>query len=463
MKFFSTLIICTVFLCQLQAQTKTIDSLRNLIVHAKDDSNKAKVLLDLSFNFIFFRPDSSIIFANQAAEISKRCGYVKGELDAMGRIANAYGMIGDYSTSLEMSFEKLRKSEELNDKYLIATSYANIFFAYAQQGDFERSLQYLFKVRDLSKESNNDSLLSTTLINMGHVYIDLLKLDSARIFINEGLELALRRGEEDKVGACYLNLGLIYTQMKIYDLAKNYLFLSLRYFKTSNQLFISSVHSALANIFESTGRIDSAFYYARESYRRAKPTGSPDLILYPATQLVSFFKKTHQSDSALFYEDMVMQIKDSLTSNDKQKRLQNITFQQQLKQMQKDKEKLQQVEERKRNLQVAGVAVFLPLFFGFVLLLSRRQIKPRAVEILGIVFLLFVFEFITLYFHPIVGKWTNESPIWMLLIFVAIACILVPLHHRSESWIKKQLALQRTKELRKRVRMGEVAQKKLDS
>jgi hypothetical protein len=123
---------------------------------------------------------------------------------------------------------------------------------------------------------------------------------------------------------------------------------------------------------------------------------------------------------------------------------------------------MEQLRARNRNLQIVGVAVFLPLFFGFVLLLSRRQIKPRAVEILGILFLLFVFEFITLYFHPVIGKWTHESPIWMLLIFVAIAFLLVPLHHRSEIWIKKQLELQRTNELKKRIRLGDEAQKKLN-
>jgi len=86
-----------------------------------------------------------------------------------------------------------------------------------------------------------------------------------------------------------------------------------------------------------------------------------------------------------------------------------------------------------------------------------------VVEFLGILFLLFVFEFITLFSHPFIGKWTHESPVWMLLIFIAIALVLVPLHHRSEKWIKQQVIAQRNKALKKRIKIGQEAQKKLES
>ena len=68
------------------------------------------------------------------------------------------------------------------------------------------------------------------------------------------------------------------------------------------------------------------------------------------------------------------------------------------------------------------------------------KVKSRTFELLGVLSLLFVYEFIVLFAHPYIGRWTHESPIMMLLIFVAIAMILVPLHHRSEKWIKERLA-----------------------
>jgi len=283
------------------------------------------------------------------------------------------------------------------------------------------------------------------------------------MFINEALEVALRTKNNEGVGACYLNLGMIHTKMKLYDLSKNYLRLSLPYFYSNNLYFISNVKGALAEVFDSTGEKDSSFFYARQSYQLAKQMGSLDNILYPAQQLVSLFRKSRQPGSALFYQDIAMKLKESLSSIDKQKQVETLTFQEQIRQMDLVKDKFRLRDERVKNLQTAGVGLFIPLFFGLVLLMSRRQIRPRAVEFLGVLFLLFVFEFITLFAHPFVSKWTNESQIWMLLIFVGVALILVPLHDRSERWLKKQLVIQRNQALQKRVRLGHEAQKKLES
>jgi len=90
-------------------------------------------------------------------------------------------------------------------------------------------------------------------------------------------------------------------------------------------------------------------------------------------------------------------------------------------------------------LQLAGIAIFIPTFFLFVLFLSRRKAKPRTVEFLGILALLLVFEFVTLLVHPYIERWTHETPVLTLLILVAIAAILVPLHHRTEHWVKSKL------------------------
>src|SRR5215471_10973548 len=135
-----------------------------------------------------------------------------------------------------------------------------------------------------------------------------------------------------------------------------------------------------------------------------------------------------------------MAAKDSLTSQEKQWKMQMLTFNEQLRQMDIAEQEKKDAEARKRNLQLVGIAIFIPSFFFFVLLLGRRKVKSRTVEFLGVVSLLFVFEFIVLLTHPYIAQWTHESQIWMLLILVTIAIFLVPLHHRLEKWMKERLA-----------------------
>ena len=129
------------------------------------------------------------------------------------------------------------------------------------------------------------------------------------------------------------------------------------------------------------------------------------------------------------------------------KKIQTLTFNEQLRQMEIAEQKRKDVQARKRNLELMGIAIFIPMFFFLVLLLGRRKVKSRTVEFLGILSLLFVFEFIVLSAHPYIGRWTHESPIWMLLILVAIAAVLIPLHHKSETWIKRKLARSPKREL----------------
>jgi hypothetical protein len=54
------------------------------------------------------------------------------------------------------------------------------------------------------------------------------------------------------------------------------------------------------------------------------------------------------------------------------------------------------------------------------------------------VVLLVVFEFINLLIHPFLEKVTNHSPALMLRALVAIAALIVPLHHKLKHWAVKK-------------------------
>jgi len=95
--------------------------------------------------------------------------------------------------------------------------------------------------------------------------------------------------------------------------------------------------------------------------------------------------------------------------------------------------------ERKQQLQYLFIGIFIPGFFLLTLLLSRIRIHSRVIRILGILSLLILFEYLTLLLHPKVAKLTNHTPVYEMLIFVSIASLLIPAHHRIEAWLIKKL------------------------
>jgi hypothetical protein len=62
-----------------------------------------------------------------------------------------------------------------------------------------------------------------------------------------------------------------------------------------------------------------------------------------------------------------------------------------------------------------------------------------VVKILGILSLLFLFEYLTLLIHPFVSHISHNAPVYELLMYVSIAGILIPIHHRIEHWLIDKL------------------------
>jgi len=426
----------------LSGQQNTVDSLHQLLATAKEDTTQVNLLNQLSRSFYNSKTDSALNYANRAREFSQKIGYVKGEIRSLTLIGSIMIMTGNFPKALEIGLEALTKSEASGDERLIASSYRLLNGVYSEQGDLKQALPYGLKEKKINEKTNDERTLSSNLVNIGNDYRQSDQLDSARIYLNQALNIALRIGNTSVIAASYLNLGMIHTKMKQYDIAIGYLRLAIPNFKIDNNPLnlLISTYDALAEIYDSTNQADSAFYYARLTYNKAKEMDYIWGVLSSSQRLASLFKKSKQLDSSIVYYEIAMAAKDSSTSQEKQKQIQALTFNEELRQIKIAKQKSEEVAARKRNLELAGIAIFIPLFLFAVLLLGRRKVKSRTIEFLGILGLLFLFEFIVLLAHPYIGQWTHESPLWMLLILVAVAAILIPLHHRSEAWIKKKLA-----------------------
>ena len=103
--------------------------------------------------------------------------------------------------------------------------------------------------------------------------------------------------------------------------------------------------------------------------------------------------------------------------------------------------KRKEAQERAQQLQLMLIGIFIPIFFLLTVFLSKRKIHVKAIKTLGIISLLLLFEYITLLFHPFVLSITNHTPIFELLIFVSIAALLIPTHHRVEFWLINKLTV----------------------
>ena len=431
------------------AQTNARDSLKQLLNKEKTDTGRVLLLAELAYQIHESKPDSAMNFAVEALSIARTIGYKKGEAVSLNRIGNVWNVLGNYPQAMEAFLKALKINENINNLDGIRRNYNNIGLIYRIQGDFQQALNYLLKAKELGVRLNDKEALSITLVNIGANYLDLKKIDSASLYALQGYHIALQINYARQIGGALVVLGRINAASGQPALALEYYRLSIFYStKAENFSDLCFSHLGMAKLFDLTKQQDSVLFYAKQSLLIAAQKGFTIHVRDAGRFLTAFYRSRNMPDSALFYVDVTKIANDSLFGQQKNRQLQSLDFDEKLRQQEIAAGAIKNQQERKNNLQYAAIVIGLISFIILFFVLGRSIIvKEKFIKFFGIVGLLAVFEFINLYIHPYLDKWTNHSPFLMLAILICVGALLVPLHHKLEKWITK-IMVEKNKKIR---------------
>ncbi|MBK9733106.1 MAG: tetratricopeptide repeat protein [Chitinophagaceae bacterium] len=434
--FLATL-LCTIYV---HASSPEIDSIKRQLNAAGSDSSKIFIYADLSDAFDFSHPDSSFIYARKGLALSQLIEFPKGEARCIYEIGVTLWITGNYVPALEQLLKSLEMQENMNDHLGAAKSMNVIGIVYTEQEDYRKGLEYYLKSKAIFESIKRDDRLQIALLNIGDCYEKLNVLDSALLFENEAYQLAIRTRDDTNLDGILNNLGNIHSKLENDSLAMNYYRLSIPYSTAiSDFKILSETYLGMSNIFKREAQSDSSILYARKSLAAGRSATNPLNIMNASIRLSEMYEFNKVNDSAFHYYKMAIAFKDIMFDEAKVKKVQALSFAEQLRQQEMADEKLRQMNERQHNIQILGIGVFIITLFTFVMLLSRRKTKPRFIEFAGLLALLIFFEFITLLTHPLLEELTNNTPVLMLLILVCIAAVLVPTHHAMIRLMKEKL------------------------
>ena len=152
------------------------------------------------------------------------------------------------------------------------------------------------------------------------------------------------------------------------------------------------------------------------------------------------FEKLNRMDSAYYYSKLQIAAMGLLFDQDKLSGIQAMGLKEQLRKIDEAALDEEAKQQRKQNIQYIFLAIDIVTFLILFFLLSRSIIvNEKWISFFGILGLLIVFEFINLLIHPFLERVTHHNPMLMLLALVALASLLIPLHHRLEKWIKEKM------------------------
>ena len=443
MKKYFFLILQFLFTALLYAQKQKADSLSQLLAVEKIDTNKIIYMWQKASYQHSYAPDSAILIAQKGLLLSKQINYVEGESRSLGQMANGFLRLGNNARALEYYIKKLKLEETRNSPYNLASATMNIGIVYVYEEEYDKAVFYLRKADSLITANQLTNLEYGINLNIGDVFDKQNITDSAFLYFSKAQTLAQKMKDQNRIGMAMTGLGHTYLKQHNYSLSLLYYTTGLSYLKgADNEDIICELSLGLADLYQKLNNNDSSIWYAHYCFTLAQKTGFQLRQLDAANFLADLYSKMKSyNDSAFVYIKQSKIINKDINSKQKIRESQIISINEQLRQEEIVANIIKLKKERAQQLQLSLIGLFIPVLFVITLLMSRVKVHARIVRFLGILSLLILFEYLTLLLHPLVVEFTHHTPFFELLIFVTIASLLIPAHHRIEHWLVDKLTL----------------------
>ncbi len=336
------------------AQQPNLDSLRRQHSASQNDTLILVLSGRLAREYKEINPDTAYHYAKIMRDMAVKLNLRLEEAVAMGELGYSLLNQGNYPRSLQDLLKAIAIAEdpaienilpanvpiydEFTDRHLPAhlqrmavlskvKQYAAIL--YSNSLNYKKALSYSRAAVTLAKESTNLPLLAINYITLGRTYMHLNQQDSALLNLQSGYDCAVRAGDKRYLGSILLNMGRVYLNMNNRETAKSY-FKKALVESNDNFYFRGVVASdlALADLYKSSGQIDSSQYHIRHGLRVANYLNAPDLSLRCYTALVEIYKGT-SIDSTVKYQSLIIRINNEIFNAKQAQQFQNIDFDEQ--------------------------------------------------------------------------------------------------------------------------------------
>lgn len=423
------------------AQEKSTDRIRRRLSTCSTDTTRVKLMVEMSFYQT--QPDSGKRWAHQALQLSQRIGYKKGEASALVQLSNHHWATSDFIMALHYASRSIRIREEMKDEAGLSYSYNMIALVYRELGDGKNAILYLNKTAQLLpaiEDSCHFYKRAVVYGSLGRSWMLLDQTDSAFYYYQKSYQLFNASRNEYQMYLATSGLGDV-------ELKKQNTGIALAFYREALQNCASfndttaytETYFKMAQYFHKTGRPDSAEHYAGLGLICAKRMNNYKVIQDAAYLLYDVTPVDRQAEklSALEAAWQAMAVQHEI---DKAGQIQSLLLEEETHRTEKEALKKQSDSERKKLIEYSLIAVFV---FGFLILLQFLSrsilINEKWVAFLGTLSLLLVFEFIYLLLHPFLESVTRHSPALILLCLVGLGALLIPLHHKIETWLVSAL------------------------
>lgn len=414
---------------QLPAQKLSLDSLRNELHTAPDDTSKVNLLRMLTGILLNSDPPAARQYARQGIQLGLRSGFDKGVAGCYLNLAVAYNADSKIDSFLIFTDSALVWSQKVGDNNRLALVYLNRADAYMQVRNLKQSLldcdtalyyaelsnnddrrariyqtmgtiyftqekysdskPFYEKASRLYHVANNHKMYAIMLNNLGNLHKRGLQFDSAFSYYQDAIAYAQNAGDEISLSLYYNNISSMYHAAQQYPKAEEAAVKALQHAnRQNNDVEKASAYNNLAIGYLNQSRPAKALemalkaYAINNEYELIEEQYETANILADAYAALGNFEASSRylrtardiNDSLLRkkYDDQIAYLQTSFKVAEKNNEISQLT---------KDKA-IQEQNLMRHRLLIAGALLLSFLAVAAVfMLVSRQQLKQRMKEL----------------------------------------------------------------------------------
>ena len=375
------------FICNISfGQRRVIDSLRQALSKADNDTLRLQILGNLSDAFTEIRYDSALHYGELELDMARKLHFKLNESYALQQMGYALTNQGDFPQSLRMFLAAITIAEDpaseervLPDQY----DYGEIVYArattphekrldnlgrlhlyvgilYTNVENIEKASTHYQLAMDLARQTGNILTSSYGHGIQSRALMNLKKQDSALYIAQLAIDESSQVGNKKYQGSVLLNIARIYATEGHADLAKEYFRKALQVCKENDYLRgVVAASLLLSDYALKEGKKDSALFFIHQALEESEQLTSAPLLLRSYTALADYYRLENQKDSIIKYLDLVIKINKEIFSAKQAQSFQNIDFDEQQRQMEKEAADKAYINRLKMYGLLAGLATLL--------------------------------------------------------------------------------------------------------
>jgi signal transduction histidine kinase len=338
------------------------------INEARSDTARVNRLNRLCLNLNWTKPDTCLVMAKQALQLSDSIDYPIGRALSFQSFCRAYTVLGKYPLATEYGLQSRSLFEELKDSAAMSGVMADIALCYREQGDGAAALKYLLDAKRIAVKLNfSEGAIQGANGMLSSVYDLLNEPDST-----------LKYGRQAQVVSPYWSslpyyIGRALDKKNMTDSAIVQYWYGLM-LSEQQKIWIDVIdyHNIIAEALIRKNKIDSAVYHLNQSLSVGARGIYPKGMMKSAALLGNMYTTVGRPDSALKYLRLQIALQDSLFNREKIVAVEALDFKEKQKQL-----LLQQREKDYQNKIMVAILLAILVITLIVLLAIGNVNRTR--------------------------------------------------------------------------------------